>query len=41
MTTIALPCPERPADLFRRLVGAGLVLGALVFALSGDVVQLE
>jgi hypothetical protein len=41
MTTIALPCPVRPADLFRRLVGAGLVLSALVFALSGDVVQFE
>jgi hypothetical protein len=38
MTTIEL---ESPADLFRGLVGAGLVFGALVFALSGDVVQFE
>src|SRR5450755_17128 len=41
MTTIALPCPERPADLIRRMVCAGLMLAALVFALSADVRQFE
>jgi hypothetical protein len=41
MNTITIPRPERPADLFRRLVGAGLVLGALVVALSADVMQFE
>jgi hypothetical protein len=41
MTAIELPRPERPVDLFRRLVGAGLVLGALVLALSVDVRQFE
>jgi hypothetical protein len=41
MNAITIPRPERPADLFRRLLGAGLMLGALVFALSGDVVQFE
>jgi hypothetical protein len=39
MNTITIPRPER--NLFRRLVGAVLVLGALVLARSGDVVQFE
>jgi hypothetical protein len=41
MNTIIIPRPERPADLFLRLLGAALVLGALVFALSADVMQFE
>jgi hypothetical protein len=40
MTTAAIPGAERPADLVRRLVLAGL-LAALVFAVSADVMRFE
>jgi len=40
MNTNAIPIRERPVDLIRRLVAAGLML-ALVFALSADVMQFE
>jgi hypothetical protein len=40
MTTAAIPGAERPADLVRRLVLAGL-MAALVFAVSADVMRFE
>ena len=40
MTAIALQRPKRPIDLILRWVRAGLI-PALVFALSGDVMQFE
>jgi hypothetical protein len=40
MNTTAIPIHERPVDLIRRLVAAGLML-ALVIALSADVIQFE